>query len=613
MIHHQPTKYHHHAANPLSHFLNLHTTHATAAAAAALALATDGLGHGHHPHQGPVGPTAPPPQHHQHQHQHPQQPPQLMTGFEPLRADPVAIGTNRRAVSVIDHRRGPSHRSLDDEEHDESSNEKSYLGEVSTVRREPFDAVTEPSLGEGSDSEPNIDIDVDDRRDGHEDEDKDGEERRPAAEGGLFERLSPMEGRDHDGEEIAIDGKHAIEEADYKDTVEEHDPTSPGGTDTTAAVLDTDGYVGKSFTIAAILGLKKKQDDAAAAAVAAASATEYGDRVMNLSTGAGYHQQQQQHHQQRVAAAAAAAAAAIGRLPLVMAAAAAGMEKRDRPDSGDSADTCAGPLGYGVGPLGGGQQQTAMQNLHQLTALHGGTGSGGSFSAFHPSGGGGTGHALHPGTHHHHGHGHHHQHFGNHHFHHQQQGQPSHQHHHQQHQQQTAGGHHMALGPHHHHSHNHGREKFKELSKKSALTSSAASLKSKRVRTIFTPEQLERLEAEFERQQYMVGPERLYLAHTLQLTEAQVKVWFQNRRIKWRKHHLEITQQRLALIRQRQLASGAGVPMPAVPSAPAPVHLGQQQQQQVQQGGRMVNPIESPELTICTDSMEARSGSEGED
>ncbi|KAF0765156.1 homeobox protein engrailed-like ceh-16 [Aphis craccivora] len=75
--------------------------------------------------------------------------------------------------------------------------------------------------------------------------------------------------------------------------------------------------------------------------------------------------------------------------------------------------------------------------------------------------------------------------------------------------------------------------------------------KSKRVRTIFTPEQLERLEMEFERQQYMVGPERLYLAHTLQLTEAQVKVWFQNRRIKWRKQHLEIQQQRLANIHQR--------------------------------------------------------------
>ena len=32
--------------------------------------------------------------------------------------------------------------------------------------------------------------------------------------------------------------------------------------------------------------------------------------------------------------------------------------------------------------------------------------------------------------------------------------------------------------------------------------------KGKRVRTIFTPEQLERMEAEFERQQYMVGTER---------------------------------------------------------------------------------------------------------
>lgn len=72
----------------------------------------------------------------------------------------------------------------------------------------------------------------------------------------------------------------------------------------------------------------------------------------------------------------------------------------------------------------------------------------------------------------------------------------------------------------------------------------------KRIRTIFTPEQLERLESEFERQQYMVGPERLYLASTLNLSESQVKIWFQNRRIKWRKQHVEMQQARLAQLKE---------------------------------------------------------------
>jgi hypothetical protein len=57
----------------------------------------------------------------------------------------------------------------------------------------------------------------------------------------------------------------------------------------------------------------------------------------------------------------------------------------------------------------------------------------------------------------------------------------------------------------------------------------------KRLRTIFTQEQLDRLEVEFMRQQYMVGSERSYLAKSMSLSESQVKIWFQNRRIKWRK------------------------------------------------------------------------------
>ncbi|XP_053314078.1 homeobox protein notochord-like [Spea bombifrons] len=63
--------------------------------------------------------------------------------------------------------------------------------------------------------------------------------------------------------------------------------------------------------------------------------------------------------------------------------------------------------------------------------------------------------------------------------------------------------------------------------------------KMKRVRTVFTPEQLDRLEKEFLKQQYMVGTERVDLASTLNLSETQVKVWFQNRRIKWRKQSQE--------------------------------------------------------------------------
>ncbi|RWS27577.1 homeobox protein Hox-A4-like protein [Leptotrombidium deliense] len=90
------------------------------------------------------------------------------------------------------------------------------------------------------------------------------------------------------------------------------------------------------------------------------------------------------------------------------------------------------------------------------------------------------------------------------------------------------------------------RDDNRESHEKHANTCLQENGKAKRVRTIFTPEQLERLESEFERQQYMVGPERLYLAAALNLTEAQVKVWFQNRRIKWRKQHLEMEQAKIA-------------------------------------------------------------------
>ncbi|CDW61281.1 Homeobox domain containing protein [Trichuris trichiura] len=57
----------------------------------------------------------------------------------------------------------------------------------------------------------------------------------------------------------------------------------------------------------------------------------------------------------------------------------------------------------------------------------------------------------------------------------------------------------------------------------------------KRPRTVFSDEQLIKLENVFRKTQYVVGKERHRLSKLLGLTDQQVKVWFQNRRTKLRK------------------------------------------------------------------------------